>query len=148
MKAPTWCCPTRRLHARRRTWRPWCCKPPATSPVQAMPPPNPRSSAISAPTHIDGGGGVDRLLGDAGNDTYVFHAGQANGDTVVDFAGNDEAVGDALSFVGLGTAAQGATFTQVNATNQWQIHSGLDAHNEFITFSNGATIVCSLSQSG
>ena len=97
---------------------------------------------------IDGGGGVDRLTGDAGNDTFVFHAGQANGDTVVDFAGNDEAVGDALSFVGFGTAAQGATFTQVNATNQWQIHSGLDAHNEFITFSNGAAIVCSLSQSG
>jgi hypothetical protein len=45
-----------------------------------------------------------------------------------------------LSFVGFGTAAQGATFTQVGATNQWQIHSGLDAHNEFITFSNGAAI--------
>jgi len=89
---------------------------------------------------IDGGAGVDRLTGDAGNDTFVFHAGQANGDTVVDFAGNGGAVGDALSFVGFGTAAQGATFTQVGATNQWQIHSGLDAHNEFITFSNGAAI--------
>ena len=89
---------------------------------------------------IDGGAGVDRLTGDAGNDTFVFHAGQANGDTVVDFVGNGGAVGDALSFVGFGTAAQGATFTQVGAPNQWQIHSGLDAHNEFITFSNGAPI--------
>ena len=89
---------------------------------------------------IDGGGGVDRLTGDAGNDTFVFHAGQANGDTVADFVGNGGAVGDVLSFVGFGTAAQGATFMQVDATNQWQIHSGLDAHNEFITISNGAAI--------
>jgi Ca2+-binding RTX toxin-like protein len=39
---------------------------------------------------IDGGGGVDRLTGDAGNDTFVFHAGQANGDTVVEGAGSSE----------------------------------------------------------
>jgi transposase InsO family protein len=42
---------------------------------------------------IDGGGGVDRLTGDAGNDTFVFHAGQANGDTVVDFVGRSSANG-------------------------------------------------------
>ena len=89
---------------------------------------------------LDGGAAADFLQGNAGNDTFVFNAGQANGDMVADFAGNDGAVGDALSFVGFGTAAQGATFMQVGATNQWQIHSGLDAHNEFITFSNGATI--------
>ena len=29
---------------------------------------------------------------------------------------------------------------QVGATNQWQIHSGLDDHNEIITFLSGATI--------
>ena len=34
----------------------------------------------------------------------------------------------------------GATFTQIGASNQWQIHSGLDAHNEIITFLSGATI--------
>ncbi len=89
---------------------------------------------------LNGGAGADALTGNAGNDTFVFHAGQANGDSVVDFAGNDGAVGDALSFVGFGTAAQGATFTQVGTTDQWQIHSGLDAHNEFITFNNGAAI--------
>ena len=32
------------------------------------------------------------------------------------------------------------TFTQVGATNQWQIHSGLDGHNEVITLQNGATV--------
>ena len=89
---------------------------------------------------LDGGGGADRLTGNAGNDTFVFHAGQASGDTVIDFAGNGAAAGDSFSFIGFGTAGQGATFTQIGATNQWQIHSGLDAHNEVITLSNSATV--------
>ena len=33
----------------------------------------------------------------------------------------------------------GATFNQLNAT-QWQIHSGLDGHNEIVTFCNGAAV--------
>ncbi len=33
-----------------------------------------------------------------------------------------------------------ATFTQIGATNQWTIHSGLDAHDEIITFMNGAPV--------
>ena len=33
-----------------------------------------------------------------------------------------------------------ATFTQIGATNQWQIHSGLDGHNETVTFSHAAVI--------
>jgi Ca2+-binding RTX toxin-like protein len=89
---------------------------------------------------LDGGGGADVLTGGAGNDTFVFHAGQANNDTVVDFIGNGAAAGDAMQFVGFGTAAQGATFTQIGASNQWQIHSGLDGHNEIVTFSNAAVI--------
>jgi Ca2+-binding RTX toxin-like protein len=89
---------------------------------------------------LDGGAGADRLTANAGNDVFVFRAGQASGDTVVDFAGNSEAVGDSLRFVGFGTTAGGATFTQIGTTNQWQIHSGLDAHNETITFLSGATI--------
>ena len=89
---------------------------------------------------LNGGAAADFLQGNAGNDTFVFNAGQANGDMVADFAGNAGAAGNSLLFLGFGTAAQGATFTQVGATNQWQIHSGLDAHNEFITFSNGAAI--------
>ena len=88
---------------------------------------------------LDGGGGADVLTGGTGNDIFVFHAGQANNDTVVDFIGNGAAAGDALQFVGFGTAAQGATFTQIGA-NQWQIHSGLDGHNEIVTFSNAAAI--------
>ena len=89
---------------------------------------------------VDGGGGADSLTGGAGNDTFVFHSGQASGDVVVDFAGNGAAAGDSFSFIGFGTAAQGATFTQIGATNQWQIHSGLDAHNETITLTNNSTV--------
>jgi Ca2+-binding RTX toxin-like protein len=89
---------------------------------------------------LDGGAGADVLTGGSGNDTFVFHAGQANGDNVVDFIGNGAAAGDALQFVGFGTAAQGASFTQIGASNQWQIHSGLDGHNEIVTFSNAAAI--------
>jgi serralysin len=85
---------------------------------------------------LDGGAGADVLTGGAGNDTFVFHAGQANGDMVVDFNGNGAGLGDSLSFVGYGAGS----FTQVGATNQWQITSAIDAHVETITFLNGAPI--------
>jgi Ca2+-binding RTX toxin-like protein len=88
---------------------------------------------------LNGLGGADTLTGGGDNDTFAFIAGQANGDSVTDFNGNGAAAGDALRFVGFGTAAQGATFTQINAT-QWQIHSGLDGHNEIIMLTNGAGV--------
>ena len=89
---------------------------------------------------LNGGAGADLLVGNAGNDTFVFAAGQANGDAIFDFVGNGAGPGDTLSFVGFGTAGDGATFTQIGATNQWTIHSGLDAHDEIITFMNGAPV--------
>jgi hypothetical protein len=79
------------------------------------------------------------LQGNGGNDLFSFNASEANGDTIQDFVGNGAALGDSIQFHGFGTAAQGATFTQIDATH-WQIHSGLDAHNEIITFSNSAAI--------
>ncbi len=66
-------------------------------------------------------------------------AGQASGDVITDFTGNGGVAGDGIKLVGFGTAAQGATFTPLNAT-QWQIHSGLDGHNEIVTLSNGAAV--------
>jgi Ca2+-binding RTX toxin-like protein len=89
---------------------------------------------------LNGGGGTDFLTGGGGNDFFVFNAAEANGDIVADFAGNGGGAADFLLFVGFGTTAQGATFTQMGMSNQWQIHSGLDAHNEIITFSNGTAI--------
>ena len=70
----------------------------------------------------------------------MFNAGQANGDTIIDFAGNGAGAGDTLSFVGFGTAGDGATFTQIGATNQWTIHSGLGGPDEIITLANGASV--------
>jgi serralysin len=82
---------------------------------------------------LNGGGGADQLTGGLGNDTFVFSAGQADGDTVVDFV-----AGDTLQFNGFGTLLDGATFTQIGVTNQWLIHSGLGGADETITFTNNA----------
>ena len=89
---------------------------------------------------LNGEAGADTLTGDAGDDAFIFDAGEAGGDTVADFAGNGAAVGDVLLFTGFGTAVGGATFTQIGVSNQWQIHSGLDGHNEIITLTNGAPV--------
>jgi Ca2+-binding RTX toxin-like protein len=88
---------------------------------------------------LNGLGGADTLTGGGDNDVFILAAGQSIAELITDFAGNGAAAGDVLRFTGFGTAAQGATFTQFNAT-QWQIHSGLDGHNEFITLSNGASV--------
>jgi Ca2+-binding RTX toxin-like protein len=88
---------------------------------------------------LNGLGGADTLTGGGNFDTFEFRAGQASGDVITDFTGDSAAAGDIIKLVGFGTAAQGASFTQLNAT-QWQIHSGLDGHNEVITLSNGAAV--------
>ena len=79
--------------------------------------------------------GANTLVGGLGNDTFELFAGSANGTNVADF---DDDEGDVLVFSGFGTGAQVGTFTQIGATNQWQLHSGLDFHNEIITLANGA----------
>ena len=79
---------------------------------------------------LDGQGGADILTGNAGNDTFVFNVGQANGDTVVDFAGNGAAAGDSLLFVGYGA---GASFTNIDATH-WQVNYNGGASHDVITF--------------
>jgi Ca2+-binding RTX toxin-like protein len=80
-----------------------------------------------------GGDGMDTLNGGAGNDAFVFEAGFANGDIVIDFAGNGDAAGDTLHFIGYGP---GAAFTQVDNTH-WQIAYNGGASVEVITFLNG-----------
>ena len=84
--------------------------------------------------YLDGGAGIDTLDGGAGNDFFNFTRGEANGDTVVDFGS-----GDSLQFFGYGFASQGATFTQVSAT-QWTVNSADGAVHETINFSNVPTI--------
>ncbi|MGB8526395.1 MAG: calcium-binding protein, partial [Rhodoplanes sp.] len=83
---------------------------------------------------LDGRGGADILTGGAGNDVFLFHPGEANGDTVVDFAGQGAASGDSLLFIGYGA---GATLTQIDATH-WEVNYNGGADHEVITFSNAA----------
>ena len=88
---------------------------------------------------LNGGIGQDTLTGGAGNDTFYFVAGEANGDQILDFTGNGSAAGDQLEFYGYGTAAQGATFLQLSAT-QWQINSSDGLTHDIITLANAAPV--------
>src|SRR5215218_9108070 len=85
---------------------------------------------------IVAGADANRLEGRGGNDTFVFQRGQANGDTVTDFAGNGAGAGDTLEFVGYGP---GATFVQLDGTH-WQINSGDGFTHETITLQNAAAV--------
>ena len=51
----------------------------------------------SSDNRLDGQGSTDTLTGNAGNDTFAFVIGQANGDAVVDFAGNGAAAANRCS---------------------------------------------------
>ena len=119
----------------RRTWKRWCCKAPPTCGGTG----NALANSIfgnSGNNTLDGQGGADILTGNAGNDTFVFNVGQANGDTVVDFAGNGAGAGNSLHFVGYGA---GASFTNIDATH-WQVNYNGGASHDVITFINGAAI--------
>ena len=76
------------------------------------------------------------LAGNAGNDAFMFQRGEADGDIIVDFAGNGASAGDVLLFVGYGP---GATFTQNDAT-QWQVNYDGGSSHEVIVFLNGASV--------
>ena len=88
---------------------------------------------------MNGGAGADLLYGGDGSDVFVFDAGEAGGDAILDFVGNGSGAGDRLVFQGFGTAAQGATFLQVNATT-WEITSADGSRHELVTFTNAAPI--------
>ncbi len=66
---------------------------------------------------LDGGGGADRLTGGTGDDLFVLRLAEARGDRIMDFAGNGEAAGDMIVFVGYGAGA-----TVVNAgADTWRV---------------------------
>jgi serralysin len=66
---------------------------------------------------LDGAGGADVLSGGKGDDTFVFHAGQADGDHVTDFTGAGVSGGDHLEFHGFGAG----TLTQIGTTDGYLI---------------------------
>jgi len=83
--------------------------------------------------------GVETSWGGVDNDAFVFTLGLASGDVVQDFSGNGAADGDRFIFHGYGTAAEGASFTQVDATH-WQIQSADGLATEVITLGNAASV--------
>ena len=66
---------------------------------------------------LDGKGGADTLTGDEGNDRFLFTRGQADDDTVTDFAGAGVAGGDKLVFSGYGNG----TISRVGSTDYFVI---------------------------
>ena len=84
--------------------------------------------------------GANTLIGAGGDDTFVFLRDQSNGTTITDFDGNGPDAGDTLQFFGYGTAAQGATLTQVDPTDptHWSINSSDGLTHDIITLWNGA----------
>ena len=116
-----------------RTWKPCCCRVLAIYPGPAM---RNQLYGNSGANTLNGGAGADVLSGSGGNDTFVFYAGQADGDTVTDFAGNATSAGDSIRFVGYGPAA---TFTNIDATH-WQVNYNGGASHEIIKFSNGSGV--------
>ena len=80
-----------------------------------------------------GGAGADRLTGGAGADDYVLAHGEANGDTIVDFA-----AGDVIRLTGY---AAGSTVTQVaGSTTDWVITNGVGGGTETIHLANAYTL--------
>ncbi|HYC48126.1 MAG TPA: hypothetical protein VED01_21845 [Burkholderiales bacterium] len=88
---------------------------------------------------LDGNAGADRLSGEAGDDTFVLRRSEANGDAIIDFAGNGAALGDRLLFSGYGTASEGATLTRIDPVH-WRIDSADGTVHDVFTLLNGAAI--------
>ena len=82
--------------------------------------------------------GANTLVGGGGNDIFVFFAGSANGATVADF--DREARGMSWCSAASAPRRRARPSRQIGTTDQWQIHSGLDAHNEVITLANHAAL--------
>jgi hypothetical protein len=82
---------------------------------------------------------VDTLTGGPGFDVFSFTAGQAQGDTVTDFDGQGAAGADVLLFVGYGTPAEGASFSELGG-GFWQVTSADGTIQETILLSNLAGV--------
>jgi VCBS repeat-containing protein len=59
---------------------------------------------------MEGGGGADTMTGGGGDDVYVMRKGDVQGDTITDYFGSGNAVGDSIVLVGY---ADGTTWTRV-----------------------------------
>ena len=88
-------------------------------------------NGLSGNDRIDGAGGADILSGGRNGDTFVFTAGEANGDSITDLRSNDQ-----LEFHGYGNGS----FTQVDATH-WAIGYENNSHSaEVIEILDGVAL--------
>src|SRR5262249_20297174 len=74
---------------------------------------------------------AEMMSGNGGSNTFLFHEGNADGDTVTDFVSG----ADHLEFVGYGAGS----VTQVDATH-WEVDSADRLTHETITFANAVTL--------
>jgi len=80
---------------------------------------------------LHSGAGADTLTGGDGADHFQFHQGKADGDVITDFVSGT----DVIDLYGFNNAT--ATFTELGATDQWQISDGINPI-ETITLANNA----------
>jgi Ca2+-binding RTX toxin-like protein len=91
-------------------------------------------SGLAGSDTINGAGGADTLSGGKGHDLFVFHAGEADGDLILDFH-NKGRSSDQLEFSGFG---QG-TFTQIDTTH-WAIGYENNSHAPEVIEILGASV--------
>ncbi|ONG51413.1 hypothetical protein BKE38_16200 [Pseudoroseomonas deserti] len=82
---------------------------------------------------LDGGRDGDWLTGGAGADTFLFRAGEANGDRVLDFCA---AEGDRIRLLGYGTLEDGVMLSQLDHQS-WRVVSVDRSISEDIFFLGG-----------
>jgi Ca2+-binding RTX toxin-like protein len=100
-------------------------------------------SHTSASTMAGGGGNDalvgfhsgDLLTGGGGDDTFVFHCSGGAGSEITDF----DSASDRLVFLEYGSAADGASLTQLDGTH-WSVNSADGLVHDIIAFTNAAAI--------
>ena len=112
-RAPMRCFPASAQSLVRRTWKPWCCRAPATCGQPATRSPT-TSSAIPATTRSMAAPAPTCSWAMPATTPSCSMSGKANGDMIVDFAGNGTAAGDFVAVRRLRRA--GATFTSIDAS--------------------------------
>ncbi|RYE01698.1 MAG: VCBS repeat-containing protein, partial [Sphingomonadales bacterium] len=93
-----------------------------------------RADLIGA--HIEATTVAETMRATSGDDVFVFHAGTAAGDHVLDFQGVASEGADKIEFTGF---SADAVFTQIDETH-WQIDYNAGAQHEVIVFDNATPI--------
>ena len=76
-----------------------------------------------------------RSSGGSGDDTFVFHCSGGSGSEIADF----DSASDHLVFLGYGSAAEGASLTQLDATH-WSVNSADGLMHDILAFGNAAAV--------